>query len=129
MPNSGVQRLHWLPGDYNVRIYMTMYVYPLGWTSETPTIWVTIMLVVNRYIMLCLPLRASQWCMVSKVNVQLAVVLVLAIVYSIPEFVRYRIAHHRPTRNNGTMHVVKLKIEGYNRFRNTTMFTTTYRML
>ena len=64
--------------------------WPLSYMAETATIWVTVLIAVNRYIIVCLPLRASQWCTLSKVKIQLAVVLVLVILYNIPEIVRRR---------------------------------------
>ena len=75
-----------LIGVSNVRIYMSACVYPLHSMSLTATVWVTVLNTVNRYIIVCLPLRASQWCTHLRVKVQLAVVLVFVALYNIPDF-------------------------------------------
>ena len=95
-----------LPRD--VRIYLGVCAYPLRFMAETATIWVTVLIAVNRYIIVCLPIRASQWCTLSKVKIQLAVVLLLAVLYNIPRVVRYRVIH--VTRNNGTSYVTRVEM-------------------
>ena len=47
------------------------------------------------------PLKASEWCTLSKVKIQLAIVLVLAVVCNIPMFVQFRVMCVI-TRCNGT---------------------------
>ena len=69
---------------------MLVCVYPLACTAETATIWVTVMIAVNRFIIVCI---ASQWCILSMVKIRLAVVLVSAVVFSIPSFGRKRVVH------------------------------------
>ena len=94
----------WLPRDLGV--YLVVCAWPLLFMAECATIWVTVLVAVNRYIIVCLPLRASQWCTLSKVKKQLAVVLVLVVLYNIPAIVRYRVDHI--TRNNGTSYVASI---------------------
>ena len=98
----------WLSRD--LLIYLEVCAYPVSCTAETATIWVTVLIAVNRYIIVCLPLRASQWCTLSKVKIQLAVVLLLAVLYNIPEIVRYRVVHI--SRNNGTSYVAHVELMG-----------------
>ena len=95
----------WLPRDLSV--YLRVCAYPICSMAEMATIWVTVLIAVNRYIVVCLPLRASQWCTLSKVKIQLAVVLVLVVIYNIPHIVRRRVAHI--TWNNGTSYVTPVK--------------------
>ena len=65
-----------------------------------------VLVAVNRYIIVCLPLRASQWCSVSKVKIKLAVVLIAAVLYNIPTFAETRVAYYTLySQNNDTMHV------------------------
>ena len=90
--------IDWLPMD--VSVYLGVCVWPLRLIAETATVWMTVLITVNRYIIVCRPLRASQWCTHSRVNIQLAVMLVLVVLYNIPQIVRYRVVHI--TRNNGT---------------------------
>ena len=51
--------------------------------SHTVTMWMTVLIAINRYIIVCRPLRASQWCTNSQVKKQVAAVLVLAVLYNI----------------------------------------------
>ena len=96
--------IDWLPHDLS--IYLVVCVWPLYFVAETATIWVTVLIAVNRYIIVSLPLRASQWCTLSKVKIQLAVVLVLVVIYNIPQIVRYRVVHI--SRNNCTSYVTRI---------------------
>ena len=85
-----------------MRPYLIVYMLPLACLTQTATIWVTVLIAVNRYIIVCLPFRAAQWCTVSKVKIQLAVVLGFAVLYNIPKFAEYRIV---PSMSiNGTTH-------------------------
>ena len=77
--------------------YIFVYVLPLSLMAHTATVWVTVLITVNRYINVCLPIRASQWCTISKVHRQVTVVLLLSIVYNIPKFAEYQVS------NNGTI--------------------------
>ena len=103
-----------LPRNANVRAYLRVCVIPLACTAETATIWLTVLIAVNRYIIVCLPLRASQWCTLSKVKIQLAVVLVSVVLCNIPEYLRYRVVHY--TWNNGTSYVPYFKDIGIQSF-------------
>ena len=85
-----------------IRPYVRVYMVPLAWLTHTATLWVTVLIAVNRYIIVCLPFRAAQWCTVSKVKIQLAVVLVFAILYNIPKFAEGIVVHS--VSNNGTTH-------------------------
>ena len=87
---------------------------PLACTAETATIWLTVLIAVNRYIIVCLPLRASEWCTLSKVKMQLAVVFALVVLCNIPEYLRYGVEHY--TWNNGTSYVPNFKDIGIQSF-------------
>ena len=79
---------------------MSLCAYPLHCLTETATTWVTVLIAINRYIIVCLPLKASQWCTASRVKTQLAVVLVFVVLCNIPNYVRLRVVYF--TQNNGT---------------------------
>ena len=83
--------------------YLRVYVFPSALLAKTATIWVIVLIAVNRYIIVCLPLRASRWCTVSKMKMQLAVVLIAAVLYEIPKVVECRIEYYTIfTSSNGT---------------------------
>ena len=80
--------------------YTFVYVLPLCLMAQTATLWVTVLITVNRYIHVCLPLRAAQWCTITKMKVQLAVVFLFAILYNIPKFAEFRV--QKVASENGT---------------------------
>ena len=98
----------WLPNELSV--YLKVCVWPVSYMTESATIWLTVLVAVNRYIIVCRPFMASQWCTLSKVKIQLAVVLVLVVLYNIPQIVRNRVVHI--TVNNGTSYVAQLELMG-----------------
>ena len=90
----------WQPGYYYEHEYTRVYGFALALVAKMATIWVTVLIAVNRYTIVCLPLSASQWCTLTKVKRQLAVVIVLAVMCSIPQFLKCRITSD--TWNDGT---------------------------
>ena len=96
--------IDWLPNDFCV--YLQLCGYPLLYMAEAATVWVTVLIAVNRCIIVCLPLRASQWCTLAKVKIQLAVVMILVVLYNIPVICKYRVVHI--SRNNGTSYVTRI---------------------
>ena len=92
----------WLQGYWAIYPYILVYLLPLACTASTATIWVTVLVAVNRYIAICLPFRASRWCTVSKAKKQLAFVLLFALLLNIPKFIGFRVKY--VTYDNGTTH-------------------------
>ncbi|KAI0240620.1 FMRFamide receptor, partial [Lamellibrachia satsuma] len=90
----------WLKGYLAISPYVLVYLLPLALTAQTATIWVTVLVAVNRYIAVCLPYRASRLCTVLKAKKQLAFVLLFAVLYNIPKFAEYRVEY--VTTDNGT---------------------------
>ena len=94
----------WLQGYASLRPYFIVYLYPTILLTKTAAIWVVVLVAMNRYIIVCLPLRAPRWCTLSKVKIQLAVVLIAAVVYNIPKFAENRVVYYTThTRNNDTL--------------------------
>ena len=95
----------WLQGYASLIPYFVVYLFPTILLTKTAAIWVVVLVAINRYIIVCLPLKATQWCTVSKVKIQLAVVLIAAVLYNIPKYAETRVAYltgHTP--NNDTLH-------------------------
>ena len=82
-----------LPSFCNAYQYVFAYVFPLCFMAQTANVWVTVLITVNRYINVCVPLGASQWCTIAKVKIQVTVVLLLSILYNIPKFVEYKVEY------------------------------------
>ena len=114
-----------LQGYASLRPYFTVYLYPTILLAKTAAIWVIVLVAINRYIIVCLPLRAPQWCTVSKVKIQLAAVLISAVLYNIPPFAENRIVYHTidKTLNNGTSAEVGIE---FTRFGENRLFYRVY---
>ena len=105
----------WMQGFSSVTPFLTVYGNFIITTTKTATIWVTVLVAVNRYIIVCRPLRASRWCTTSKVKIQLAVLLVLAVVINIPALVQCRIKYY--SRDNGTSYTATVDYGVIDRWR------------
>ena len=91
--------------------YLLVYVYPSMLLAKTASIWVVVLIAINRYIIVCRPLMAPRWCTLSKVTIQLAIVLVAAVLYNIPKFVQYYVVYRTiSTSNNGTLNITRLAV-------------------
>ena len=96
---------------WNVYPYIFVYVLPVCFMAQMATVWVTVLITINRFINVCVPLRASQWCTFNKVNIQLAVVLLFAILYNIPKFAEFQVAQE--ATDNGTSLTTHVNVTMY----------------
>lgn len=71
---------------YGYSSIVLVYIFPLASVSQTATIWVTVLVAVNRYIAVCKPYQAPRLCTVRQAKIQLATVLILAVLYNVPKF-------------------------------------------
>ena len=114
----------WLQGYASLRPYFIVYLFPTILLAKTAAIWMIVLIAVNRYIIVCLPLKAPQWCTVSKVKIQLAVVLIAAVLYNIPKYAQYRVVYHaKHTPNNDTFHMTYVDVT---RFGHSRLFYRVY---
>ncbi|KAK2155951.1 hypothetical protein LSH36_226g05006 [Paralvinella palmiformis] len=97
-----------LPSYYSVYPFVLVYIYPCAFVAQTATIWVTVLVGVNRYIAVCKPYQAPRLCTVVQARKQLAVVLCFAIFYNIPKFfegkIEWKTAENNGTRDAHAMH-------------------------
>ena len=96
----------YMQGFWYIYPYILVYVIPLCLVALTATVWVTVLITVNRYINVCLPLRASQWCTISKAKKQMTAVLLFAVLYNIPMFAQSQIEH--VLINNSTTYITRV---------------------
>lgn len=82
-------KLPWLEG---VAPYFGKYVYPCAIIAQTGTIYLTILVTLNRYISVCHPYRASRLCSVKYARRQVAVVCFFALLFSLPRFFEYDVS-------------------------------------
>ena len=97
---SFVAYTNWMKGYEDIVAYVYVYILPLVNVVQTASIWVVVLLSINRYIAVCFPFKALRWCTISKVKKQLAFVLLSAVLYNIPKCAESRIKY--VTYDNGT---------------------------
>ena len=90
----------WLHGYWAIEAYVLVCMYPTMLMAQTASVWVTVLVAVNRYIAVCLPYEASRLCTVLMAKKQLAFVLLFALLYNIPRSAECRIVYK--TWDNGT---------------------------
>ena len=71
--------------------YFMKYVQPIGYMTKTCAIWMTVLLAVNRYIVIKKPLEAHRICTLWKARLQISVVVIFSVVWNLPRFFRMRI--------------------------------------
>ena len=71
--------------------YFGSYVYPMSQVAMTSTIYITILVTVNRYISVCRPYEASSLCSIQQARKQVTLVWILCIIYNIPRFFEYSV--------------------------------------
>ena len=87
------------------RPYIIKFVHPIGYISQTLTIWLTVLLAVNRYIAICRPFDVHKFCTLRKAQLQVLVCIVLTVLINFPRFFQYNIV--TVTINNSTLTTVE----------------------
>ena len=75
-----------LQGYSIIEPYVLVYGLPTAYLFQTATIWVTVLVAVNRYIAVCKPYQASRLCTVAQARKQLTIVLIFAMLYNVPKY-------------------------------------------
>ncbi|ESN90914.1 hypothetical protein HELRODRAFT_116471 [Helobdella robusta] len=75
--------------SYNRYMYpvFMIIIYPFAFAFQALTVWLTVLLAVNRYIAVCMPYQALKICTVKRARIYFAIVLLLALIYTLPKFV------------------------------------------
>ncbi|XP_064618627.1 FMRFamide receptor-like [Lineus longissimus] len=69
--------------------YAVPFVYPVGLTAQTATIWITVSFTVERYIAVCHPLKATSMCTIRRARVVLGCVTICSWIYNLPRWFEY----------------------------------------
>ncbi|XP_074663037.1 FMRFamide receptor-like [Tubulanus polymorphus] len=80
-----------LKSYYQSMPYMMPYLWPFAMMAQTITNWLVILVTIERYIVVCKPLRAMRWCTKQKAKRGVTLVFILAIIYSIPRFFEFKV--------------------------------------
>jgi hypothetical protein len=73
--------------------YLKKYVNPLGYMTQCVTIWMTVVIAVNRYIAICHPFKAHRLLTISIARIQAVAVFALSILFNVPRFFQYDVVH------------------------------------
>ena len=71
---------------YNVFPYITPVVYPVGMIAQTGSVYLTMCVTVERYVAVCLPLRARVICTFGRARAYVAIIGMFALFYNLPRF-------------------------------------------
>ena len=80
----------WCPGLNKVFPYMEPYIWAFASISQTITVWLVMLVTVDRYIAVCKPLK-TQLRTIQRAKMAVAVVIALGILYNIPRFLERQI--------------------------------------
>ncbi|KAK2139757.1 hypothetical protein LSH36_1631g00012 [Paralvinella palmiformis] len=92
-----------LPWLVDVFPYMGKYVFPCAMISEMATIYLTLLVTVNRYISVCRPYEVSDFCSARHARRHVIVVVAFAMAYNVPRFFEYDVVQTFDERMNKTI--------------------------
>ena len=67
-------------------IYARVYTFPLLYMAQTETIWLTVVIALNRYMAVCMPYKAPHLCTIMNVYKEVIAVTMFSICINIPRF-------------------------------------------
>lgn len=71
---------------YDVFPFITPAVYPIGMIAQTGSVYITICVTIERYVAVCLPLKARSLCTYGRARIYVICITVFALLYNIPRF-------------------------------------------
>ena len=84
----------WLEDLMRVFPYLGTYVWPFALISECATIYLTLLVTVNRYISVCRPYEASDLCSIYHARRHVVGVTLFCIIYNFPRFFEYKVTRY-----------------------------------
>ena len=78
--------------------YAGKYVYPFAMIAETGTVYITLLVTLNRYVSVCKPQDAPQMCSVAHARQHVLFVIAFSVIFNIPRFLEYDIVDDNPNR-------------------------------
>lgn len=81
----------WLQWCQTYRAYIQFYVWPVMLTTQMSTVWLTVLVSLERYVAICFPLKAAVVCTMTKARRAVAAIYVVSIVYNIPRYFEMRV--------------------------------------
>ena len=85
--------------------YFGVYLWPEAMMAETATIWLTVLVTINRYVSVCRPLHAATMCSKRTTYRHVVAITLFTIIYNVPRFFEYRVATSiHPLTNETIVH-------------------------
>ena len=103
---------HWFHFYFNdVFPYITpLVVYPIGMIAQTGSVGCTICVTIERYVAVCLPLKARFLCTYGRAKIYVICISIFAILYNIPRFWEVtRQSYYNYGEEEANITVVRLK--------------------
>ena len=75
-------------------MYIRLYTFPILYMAQMQTIWLTVIIALNRFMAVCLPYQAPQFCSINNVYKEVFTVTLFSIVYNIPKYFEITITHN-----------------------------------
>ncbi|XP_064632503.1 FMRFamide receptor-like [Lineus longissimus] len=76
---------------YLIRGYLVMSVWPCIMMAQMSSVWLTVLVSIERWIAVCHPLRAGTMCTLKRAHLSVLGVMVFSIFYNIPRFIEYKL--------------------------------------
>ena len=90
---------------YNMKYvfpYIGTYVWPIALWATTGTIWITVLVTLNRFVSVCRPYEVTSWCSISQSRRQVIAIWIVAFLYNLPRFFEYHITPYTDSNTNQT---------------------------
>ena len=78
-----------MPGYTEIFPYLFRWFFPQLYVYRTMITWLTVLLTIDRYIVVCKPLHAPRICTKKRAWIEVVLVVVISVVYNIPRFLEY----------------------------------------
>ena len=98
---------------YEINPYIVTLDLPFGWIAQTGTIWITMLLAMDRYWAISRPFQAICICTVRNARIATAVTTVLAILFNLPRFPYYYRVATQSTNNETFVAHVKIDLPNW----------------
>ena len=75
----------------HILVYCYKFVNPVGYMAQAATIWMTVLIAMNRFVAICKPFEAARWLTPYRTRIQIFVVILFAVALNIHRFFQFRI--------------------------------------
>lgn len=92
---------------YSSQIFprMNPYAYPLALTAQTGSVFITVAFTIERYIVVCKPLKANKLCTVKRARRYAILVILISLIYNVPRWFELKVSN-----NTGNHTIVQLQL-------------------